>query len=1449
MIMQFVTIGDHNSSNMGLQAGFSDACWFRATTGNRNMIEAARVTSTLSTSVSRWFVALAILMGSTITQAQVIYTYNNTTTGAIPENVTVCNSSISRTFVVADTFTVANVAIGVDIAHEDRGQIQLRLAPPGGAEVIVLATSGDTNNNYRIMLSTNAEGAANDGDADTAGATIRYRRLVPMANAVNFTGAANGTWTLRICDGNTAGNQGTFNSARLVLRSAETFPAACSAGNTIGFDWGANGAVQPFTSLNVSGVTVAQGTTSGEAPNDGGTGVPSFVTRTTTNGNHTGYYSVTMDTTGDTEPSLEFTTLTFSEPVHGLTFNLLDIDLATNAWEDYARIEATGPLGEARSTQVVLANAQLAYAGDWVESDSSVDTTSANGNATYTFSGPVTSVNVQYAQGDQPQTDAAFQVIGLSDFSFCAFDFGDGPNSYGTLAGSNGAQHSLSYRTLFMGTAPDGDADGVPTAGATGDGADEDGITLPTEIVGPSPAFQCGSYITAVGEFCVTVSVTNQLATAAQLAGFIDLNGDGDFNDANERSLPRLGGGTGGAGDATWATGNIPANSTGNRVLVWSGITGNIANLATFIRARLTSDTDFFNNATPPSPNGLVSDGEVEDFPVPAGTLPVTLTYVSSTAQGRTMRVSFATATETDNVGFSIVERLADGTFKPLHAHLVPSRKTNSTERSQYTATDITVPTNGEFHVMDYDTRGRATVRGPFQVGTTKGQNSPDASIDWNTTRAAIRQSIAGRGAAASTAILWVKEAGVHRVTAAQLATAGITFNGVDPDELAITFRDQRVPVRVSASGGSFDGGDFIDFVVDPEFNLYTEELPFVLSANRDHRESIGVESAAATLESPAWYWAVSEYGPDRHYNFGSPTDDPWYADRLLAFPNQPASVQATLTIDHVAALPDFLPSLEADLIGVTNWTDGGQDHHVQLLFGGTQVAEARYDGISAQTISALLPNLTSGSAQVQVTATGNTGFAHDLNYLERISLRYPRLAVAGGGRLSIDSLQTSASRPNETPNDEHGPSDTLLFSGFEGPAQRTGFRIANLANGPVVAYIARGNEWSWLSATTAANGNTVVLPAETGARYFVAETNAVPTPRIETAAPIEAISGGQIDYLMIVHPTLIEAVQPLAAFHRANGLTVRVVDVTQVFAQFAHHVPEAAAIQRYLDQEVPASGADYVLLVGGDTYDYKNHLGTGSVSLIPTQYIQTDEVVRHAPIDALYADPDRDGVPNFALGRLPVRTASELSSLVTKITSRTGTLAQRNLVLAAPLSDSNGDFDAVSDTLAAQLPGAWTTVRAYADQSDAATARATLLSALNGTPTVLSWVGHSAPSQWSFDPMLTSADITNAGGSVTDLVVQSGCWNSYFVSPSANTMAHTFLLTPNKGAAAVIGVTSLTDIGAHEQFGTRLYSEIVPGVRIGDAFRFAKSELAAEGFNSILYSATLLGDPAMRVR
>ncbi len=63
-------------------------------------------------------------------------------------------------------------------------------------------------------------------------------------------------------------------------------------------------------------------------------------------------------------------------------------------------------------------------------------------------------------------------LLGLEDVTE---DFGDAPDSYGTLLSSGGARHAIGDFE-WLGTRWDGETDGAPGLGADGDGADEDGI-------------------------------------------------------------------------------------------------------------------------------------------------------------------------------------------------------------------------------------------------------------------------------------------------------------------------------------------------------------------------------------------------------------------------------------------------------------------------------------------------------------------------------------------------------------------------------------------------------------------------------------------------------------------------------------------------------------------------------------------------------------------------------------------------------------------------------------------------------------------------------------------------------------------------------------------------------------------------------------------------------------
>ncbi|MEZ0472973.1 GEVED domain-containing protein, partial [Luteimonas sp. C3_2_a3] len=109
----------------------------------------------------------------------------------------------------------------------------------------------------------------------------------------------------------------------------------------------------------------------------------------------------------------------------------------------------------------------------------------------------------------------------------CFYDWGDAPNSYGTLLAGNGARHAIVAGSPYLGAGlPDFEVDGQPNAGATGDNSvgtdDEDGVTVPAVPVGAT----------------VQIEVTaGNVGPGTLLQGWIDWAGDGSFAQAGDQVL------------------------------------------------------------------------------------------------------------------------------------------------------------------------------------------------------------------------------------------------------------------------------------------------------------------------------------------------------------------------------------------------------------------------------------------------------------------------------------------------------------------------------------------------------------------------------------------------------------------------------------------------------------------------------------------------------------------------------------------------------------------------------------------------------------------------------------------------------------------------------------------------------------------------------------------------
>ncbi|MDP1546138.1 MAG: SdrD B-like domain-containing protein, partial [Anaerolineales bacterium] len=171
-----------------------------------------------------------------------------------------------------------------------------------------------------------------------------------------------------------------------------------------------------------------------------------------------------------------------------------------------------------------------------------------NGNNYVSISGLPSYLTLTTDAGETPQNNisstlnggyvtAARQQITISDanvanvdFAFAQdlpyYDYGDLPDVYKTLYSSQGARHAVpSTPNLYLGGTVDVDTEtnGAPTVDASGDGADEDGVTF------NSPQ----AWTNGANADAVTVGVVG----SGYLYAWMDFNDDGDFSDSGERFI------------------------------------------------------------------------------------------------------------------------------------------------------------------------------------------------------------------------------------------------------------------------------------------------------------------------------------------------------------------------------------------------------------------------------------------------------------------------------------------------------------------------------------------------------------------------------------------------------------------------------------------------------------------------------------------------------------------------------------------------------------------------------------------------------------------------------------------------------------------------------------------------------------------------------------------------
>ncbi|MEN1729104.1 MAG: C25 family cysteine peptidase, partial [Pseudomonadota bacterium] len=928
-----------------------------------------------------------------------------------------------------------------------------------------------------------------------------------------------------------------------------------------------------------------------------------------------------------------------------------------------------------------------------------------------------------------------------------------------------------------------------------------------------------------------------------------------------------------------FADGNIPDGSTNFQAVLTFNPAARIPNnnVPSVARLRLTTDPAFFSDATPPSHLGEALDGEIQDHFIPINTLPVTLAgFEAARVSPDRIDVSWIVATEAGTLGYRVYQDLGAKGTQRVSSGLIPAQAGNSIEALEYSI-QIASESNGPLILEEVSNAGRTDRFGPFELDSGFGARPDVEAQPWEVLAQELQAAeqvaqaeLRSRGGQDLGVEFRVDVTGIQRIPLEELQSLGFPLMGLDPAVLRLHQNDHEVALWVDGDGTLSAGNHLLFHGQALTDSLYSNERPYVLDLGGGQRRWSTQSAPSFADHSVDRVRHSFRLDEDRFYSFASPTDDPWYFDGLRRTSPVPVSKQWPLVL---TSSPEGESRLTIDVWGGLDYPGEADDHRFEVRFNDVLLGERSFDGLKAARFNFSLGDqlLKAGTNQIEIRLL-DTGFFADVFRIESIVVDavVPVDASLAAEGLAVDRL-----------NYRFDGISLLSFEQVDQPVQcgRACEQIAipDLSGPDLIAVLIADNEVRrFVDYPLISDGRgrfDAILPmgplyaaadnvSSIEEQIIVIETADAKRPEATLVVePAHPLTGDRADLVAIAPQRFLDNIEPLLQARRAEGITARAIDVDDLYRHYNGGVTDPEAIRDFLQDVESLWATRYVILVGGDSYDYFDRLNLGSVSDVPTFYGQVHNVVRHAPLDHRFADLDDDGDAELAVGRLPVRTEAELDRLVNRILNHDlGPVPSMTFAAERSSPAEGSDYSGEVDQIISQLAPDWQSGvdRVFLDDyptgsAGTSQARSDLVQSIEGGADMVSYFGHGAPTIWSRELLLQSSQIGDllAGSSHFPIVTEFGCWGGYFVAPQFNAMSHGWMSSEDGGAVAMMASSGLTEHSSDYAMAISLLPRLQqPGVRLGDAFIDAKADLMQYGtqYQDIVRGLTLFGDPSMPV-
>jgi len=715
-----------------------------------------------------------------------------------------------------------------------------------------------------------------------------------------------------------------------------------------------------------------------------------------------------------------------------------------------------------------------------------------------------------------------------------------------------------------------------------------------------------------------------------------------------------------------------------------------------------------------------------------------------------------------------------------------------------------------------------------------------------------------------------IVEEGIYRITYQDLQSANIPLSTIQPSEFRIHAKGIEIPIYIpNESDNSFDPSDFIEFYAkgndgwldtvfygsrsqqpNPYYSLINDTLFYFLSwgagSNQRYQEYNEVDFNNYFAASYVWKESISSfnnlYYDGRPFNGGATS--PYYTpEEGWMGPAVNLGQSRNITMEmfgHINSGPPV--EMEAKIAGASNPSEN-PDHHLEFAVSNYST-DTIFEGYQLIEVNRSIPasNFFDGNNTVNFRSIDDLNASTERTAPAYIKLTYPR-RTNFSSRSSMDFLV----------EDNANQSASLLeITAFNGGSQPILYDLSNRRRIRVVQ--------------TLQNYKAIVPNSGGRKRCFLINPNQVKS--ISSLRSV-SISGRFTDYssriidstfIILTHPSLFVDATTYAAYRRSQGRTVEIVQVTDLYDQYAYGIPShPLAIRNFIQEGLNdwAFSPTHLLLLGKSVgaKSHRKSVSAQAGNLVPT--------MGNPPADNLLVSGLNSPaiVPAIPLGRVSARSGSEVDIYLDKLIEYESAPKEKWMKEALNFAGGRSEGEANQyvnylNSYAQDFQGQFFGGRARLFRKSSSAPFQTSLAdsvrtLINSGVSIMTFFGHASAND-GFDISIDTPDKLENRGKYP-LMLANSCFTGNYHQASSISTGEDYVLERNKGAIAYIATGNLGYAFYLNQYSGIFYDQLTRdfyGESIAEVMRQTSISISQGTQNDqrdrVSLEMSLQGDPAV---